>query len=296
MTKNQETIDEIMRLRESGMKIQEIADHYGVNKERLYQIAGDELKAWNIENNPAAPKKKRKPDIRTIRKLMAEGKTVAEVADKLGVSKVTVYTKLRDDEARKVTVDDQVKNFGAVRGHGGLENRFFDPETGLVVEQTALSKQVIARMGDEKVTAFVQYHMEMLAMRQGVDKSDVNDLYNRFLRYLQYCQEHGIVPNNMNAYLAIGLNKSEVSAWRRGVSGTPEHKKFAEDISAFFASVHEQGGTDGVLNPISAMFWQKAHDNLIEASKLEVTTDDPLGEKRSAADIAKAYTEVELPD
>ena len=40
----------------------------------------------------------------------------------------------------------------------------------------------------------------------------------------------------------------------------------------------------------------KAHDHLIEASKLEVVADDPLGEKRSAAEIAKAYADVQLPD
>ena len=151
-------------------------------------------------------------------------------------------------------------------------------------------------MGDERVTQFVNYHIDMMAMRQGCDKRNVEDLYQRFYRYLQYCSEHGVVPNNMNAYFAIGISRQDVSAWKNGVNGTPEHKAFAETLTSFFASVHEQGATDGVLNPISAMFWQKAHDHLIEASKLEVVQDDPLGDKRSAEDIAKAYTEVELPD
>lgn len=293
MTKNQETIDEIMRLRNEGMKVQAIADHFGVSKERIYQIAGNELKAWT-EEHAGEPKKiaKRVPDIRSIRKMMRNGKSVEEIAKYYGVTKQFVYAKVRDDEIRKSNLAT-VNNFAI--GTGTPKNRVVDPETGLVIENFGAKTKAIGKIGDEKVSAFVQYHMEMLAMRQGVDKRDVNELYNRFIRYLKYCQEHMIVPNNMNAYFAIGIDRGDISRWSAG-NGTPEHKQFANDVKAFFASVHEQGATDGVLNPISAMFWQKAHDSLIEASKLEVVAEDPLGEKRSAADIAKAYTEVELPD
>ena len=99
----------------------------------------------------------------------------------------------------------------------------------------------------------------------------------------------------MNAYFAIGLNRADISSWKHG-GGTPEQQKFAEDLLQFFASVHEQAPTDGLMNPISAMFWQKAHDGMIEASKLEVTHTDPLGEKASAEDIAKRYEGVDLPE
>lgn len=170
-----------------------------------------------------------------------------------------------------------------------------DPKTGMVVYNKGHTSLVIGRMGDERVTQFVAYHMELMKMRQGVDKSDVNDLYRRFWNYLGYCAEHGIVPNNMNAYYAIGISRQDVYAWKHGTHGTPEHKKFAFDITDFFASIHEQGPTDGVLNNISAMFWQKAHDGLVEASKVEVVNDSPLGEKRSAQDIADKYGEL-LPD
>lgn len=297
MTKNQETIDEIMRLRESGMKVQEIADHYGVSKERIYQIAGTELKAWQAEHAPPpVPKPKRKPDIRTIRKMLQDGKSIEYIAKHYKCNKATIYAKVRDDEARKMSLEESTQALFAVRNANISSTDIIDPQTGFAVENNRLNNEIISRMGDEKVTAFVQYHIDMLAMRQGVDKQDVNDLYNRFIRYLQYCQVHGIVPNNMNCYLAIGVTAQDISSWRYGKRGTPEHKRFADDISMFFASVHEQGATDGVLNPISAMFWQKSHDHLVEANKLESIPDEPLGEKRRAEDIAKAYTEVELPD
>lgn len=169
-----------------------------------------------------------------------------------------------------------------------------DPVTGILVKQDKELKRV-EHIGDERVTAFVQYHMDMLVMRQGVDKHNVADLQQRFINYLSYCAAHQIIPNNMNAYFAIGITRDDIYRWKSGES-TPEHRKFAEEVAQFFASIHEQGPTEGLLNPISAMFWQKAHDGMIEAQKLEVTNSDPLGEKVDTGKIAEKYADVELPD
>ena len=172
--------------------------------------------------------------------------------------------------------------------------QLIDPKTGIVVSNNAAQSQIIARMGDERVTAFVQYHMDMMKMRQGVDKKNVPDLYNRFFNYLGYCAEHGIIPNNMNAYFAIGISKDNIGAWYAG-RGTPEQKQFADDIKQFFASIHEQAGGEAIVNPILSIYWSKAHDGMIEASKVEVVNTDPLGEKQSAEQIAEKYAGI-LPE
>ena len=169
-----------------------------------------------------------------------------------------------------------------------------DPKTGIVVNNNAAQSQIIARMGDERVSMFVQYHMDMLQMRQGVDKKNVPDLYQRFYRYLAYCAEKGIIPNNMNAYFAIGITKQEISLWNAG-QRSPEHKQFAEDIKQFFASIHEQAGGEGIVNPILSIYWSKAHDGMVEAQKLEVVNTDPLGEKQSSEQIAQKYADI-LPE
>ena len=153
----------------------------------------------------------------------------------------------------------------------------------------------VGKIGDDKVGAFIDYHIEMMAMRQGVNKKDVNDLYRRLGVYLKYCSEHNIMPNNMNCYFAIGVLKQEIDMWSKGIQGTPEHKQFALDVKGFFESIHEQAPTEGLMNPISAMFWQKTHDGFIEAQKVEVAQTDPLGEKASAEKIAEKYDGL-LPD
>ena len=172
---------------------------------------------------------------------------------------------------------------------------FIDPATGMAIELRGQNASIVGRIGDEKVTAFVAYHMEMAKMRKGVDKKNVPDLYNRFFTYLQYCQDHGIMPNNMNAYYALGLSRQDIDAWNRKSWGTPEQQEFGMFVKEFFASVHEQGAVEGIINPITSIFWQKAHDGMIEASKLEVVNQDPLGDKKSATQIADQYKDL-LPE
>jgi len=169
-----------------------------------------------------------------------------------------------------------------------------DPKTGIVVSNNAAQSQIIAKMGDERVTAFVQYHMDMMKMRQGVDKKNVPDLYNRFFNYLAYCAEHGVIPNNMNAYFAIGITRQDITAWYAG-NRSPEHKQFADDIKQFFASIHEQAGGENIVNPILSIYWSKAHDNLSDQPKIEVSIEDPLGQRASSEEIADRYKDI-LPE
>lgn len=214
--------------------------------------------------------------IEQIRSLQKQGKSVAEIAQMTGISRQAVYAKIRVDDIKRgelTPVDEAVRKLA-------------NPST----------REIAERMGDEKVGAFVKYHVDLLKMGQGVNKRDVPGLYERFYKYLQYCIEHNIVPNNMSAYLAIGIHRNDIVDWKSGYQGTPEHKQFALDVSAFFASIHEQGGTDGVMNPIQTIFWQKAYDGLSDQPKLEVEVRSPLGDKQSAEQIANKYGEVELPD
>lgn len=214
--------------------------------------------------------------IEEIRELQSKGYSIAQIAAKKKVSRQAIYQKIKADDQKqgKLTLADE-----AVR-------KLANPST----------REIANKMGDEKVSRFVQYHVDLFKMGQGVDKSDPAKLYERFFNYLAYCTENGIIPNNMSAYLAIGVTRDDISQWGNGRRGTPQHRKFAEDVSAFFASIHEQGGTDGVMNPIQTIFWQKAYDGLSDQPKIEVQVTDPLGEKRTAEDIASKYGEVELPD
>ena len=221
--------------------------------------------------------------------MLAKGMTVKQIAEKGGVTRQAIYNALR----RKQIKD--AENGLLAKPLEDIERLRVDPETGIVVDTKSTNYQlIIGKMGDEKVSRFVRYHRAMLAMRQGFDPKNVPDMYDRFYRYLQFCDENCIVPNNMSAYLAIGLNPQTVNAWKNKTQGTEEQHQFALDITAFFSAIHEQGAIDGMFNPVSGIFWQKAYDNLTDQPKIEVQVTDPLGEKRSAEEIADTYKD--LPD
>jgi hypothetical protein len=98
----------------------------------------------------------------------------------------------------------------------------------------------------------------------------------------------------MNAYFAIGINKNDIGAWYAG-KGTPEQRQFADDIKQFFASIHEQAGGENIVNPILSIYWSKAHDAMSDNPRIEVTVNDPLGERASSAEIADRYKDI-LPE
>ena len=213
--------------------------------------------------------------VEEIYELQRRGYSQAQIAEMKGISRQAVHQKVRNDEMKRgliTPVDEAVRKLA-------------NPGTRAIAE----------KMGDEKVGRFVAYHVKLFEMGQGCDKKDVPGLYERFYRYLAYCAEKNIVPNNMSAYLAIGIYRDDVSRWSKGLMGTPEHQKFANALLSFFAAIHEQGGTDGVMNPIQTIFWQKAYDGLSDQpNRMEVEIKNPLGEKRSAEEIAKDYSD--LPD
>lgn len=213
--------------------------------------------------------------IAEIRELISKGYTIAQIAEKKNISRQAVYQKIKEDDRKR----------GALTTADEVASKLTTPR----------NKAIVNAIGTEKASAFVQYHLDLFKMGQNVNKKNVPELYERFANYLQYCVENGVVPNNMSAYLAIGVTFADISAWKNS-RGTAEHKRFAEDIAMFFASIHEQGGTDGLMNPIQTIFWQKAYDGLSDQPKIEVQVTDPLGEKRTAQDIASKYEEVELPD
>ena len=229
---------------------------------------------------------------------MAEGKTVKEIADKYSVSRQAIYQRLREDDKRKklyAGANGALQGIDKVKTMGRGETRYVDPETGLVVDGHGNTAKVIGFMGDERVSAFVDFHMNCYAMRQGCDKRDINDVTTRFERYLAYCKACGALPGEASARLAIGVSARDITDWMNGVRGTPEHKAFAQDFKAYMESVNEQAANGGLINPVVYIFRGKSMYQMNDQPKVEVEVHDALGDRQSAQEIAKRYADV-LPD
>jgi hypothetical protein len=267
-----------------------------------------------------APKKK--VSVEQIEELSAQGKTYKEIAAMFDTTEN--YVKMKVYRARHPDYDERdrhsgwernakkqsekrakarIEKYGYAETMKELREReaatgekvtFIDPDKALKPTASYLTRKV-GKIGDDNVGKLVSYHAAFLKMRQGVDKRNVEDLYVRFALFLEYCAEHNILPTNSSAYFAIGITADDIKNWKAGRAGTPDHRRFAEDVSAMFASIHEQAPTEGLLNPVLSIYWSKAHDGYTDAPKQEVVIDDPLGEKRSSEEIQKKYADI-LPD
>lgn len=266
--------------------------------------------------------KKKKVSVEQIEELSAQGKTYKEIAEMFDTTenyvKMKVYrarhpdyherdkhkgwertTRKRSEKRAEARIEkygyaESMKELREREAETGEKVTFIDPGKTLQPTASYLTRKV-GKIGDDNVGKLVSYHAAFLKMRQGVDKRNVEDLYVRFALYLEYCAEHNILPTNSAAYFAIGIDSRDITTWKLGKGGTPDHRRFAEDISALFASIHEQAPTEGLLNPVLSIYWSKAHDGYTDSPKQEVVVDDPLGEKKSAEEIQKKYADI-LPD
>lgn len=235
-----------------------------------------------------------KVTVEQIKELREQGWKYKRIAEKFDTTENYLKRLVYEDNHPEAKAK-RIKN--ASRVYNKKEVGIEIPGTDMVISQNKeVIEYAVGKVGDEKVSDFINYHLDMMRMRQGVDKRDVPGLYQRLAIYLKYCSDHQILPNNMNAYFAIGITKNDISVWYSGKGGTAEHKKFAEDVKALFSSIHEQGAVQGLINPILGIWWQKAYDNMIEAQKLEQVEETPLGESQSAEAIAAKWKNIDLPD
>lgn len=158
------------------------------------------------------------------------------------------------------------------------------------------NKMVIENLGTEKASALMEFQMECLKIRHGSNLKDVPGLYQRFMQYIKYCADNGIIATNMTCYLACGVGRDMIHAWYTERSGSPEQHNFAVTVKEFLASVRECAAVNGLFNPVYAIFLQKAHDGFSDQPQNDAKVDDPLGEKQSAEQIVEKYKDVDLPD
>lgn len=101
-------------------------------------------------------------------------------------------------------------------------------------------------------------HALEIALWDEIDTKDPEQLRDRTLKYLQYCIDNNIKPGNLGLYNAWGLTKGEVSNIQRrepSSARTGVIKKSRQIMS----QIREQLMSDGKINPVTGIFWQKKH-------------------------------------
>lgn len=111
----------------------------------------------------------------------------------------------------------------------------------------------------ESNSLYAKMALEFLSWGK-VDKNNVEEMEQRFYRYLQWCDIHGIKISNQSAYLAMGITKDDAYEWGNGIYRTQAHSDLIKKVKQICAITRENMMADGKLNPVVGIFWQKNYD------------------------------------
>ena len=124
-----------------------------------------------------------------------------------------------------------------------------------------------------------------------LDKNDVAEMQRRFENYIRICAVYGKKVSNQAAYLAMGITKDEANDWVNQRSANPARTLFLKKVQQICGVYREQLMSDGKINPVTGIFWQKNYDGLRDQTELAIAPVNPLGDGKSAEELAKKYSE-----
>lgn len=235
-------------------------------------------------------------DIGKIIRLSRKGLTYQQIAEELG----TTYQVVKNCVYR-------ASKRGAMTGSMNSNNT---PRKRV----KKLSKEEISRLSDKMEKYMNQAGMMLKEENRGrasavnvyigmcaalgaqVDVEDINSLYAAFENYLKVSAENDCPLTITSACLACGITTSTLSGWRSGKTRTSDYKEFADSLTFAVQAGIESMMAAGIINPVVGIWWEKSHFHMIEANRSEGNAADPLGQKKSAQEIAAEYDGVELPE
>lgn len=129
-----------------------------------------------------------------------------------------------------------------------------------------------------------------------VDKSNIDELEERFRKFINYCMENDVRITNQTMYLALGITKDNVYDWENGRGRGTLHSEFIKKIKAYCSSYREMLGAEGKLNPVTLVWWQKNYDGMVDRQEVVLT---PNGQRLSDSDyqdLAERYKQLPTMD
>ena len=138
---------------------------------------------------------------------------------------------------------------------------------------------------------YANFILAVAAMGRNADVSNIDDLRMRFYSYLELSQRCNMKISNLCAYMSIGMTYDK--AYSQMKNGTEEVKDLLYEMQAVCGSYRESITSDGRLNPVTSIFWQKNFDGLKDRTET-VNITDPLGAAKNADDIKRKYADIIL--
>lgn len=169
--------------------------------------------------------------------------------------------------------------------------RYFMSEAALEQRRKASEAHALKKYENHERLEFLA---EVAKLSAEVIPNDPDSMLIAFNKYIMLAAERGQAIGNMTAYMAMHTNHFVMRNWylREDRKNDPRCYQLAAYVHAVCAAYREQAASDGHINPILAIFWQKNFDGLTNEDRLFVEERDPLGNIKDTKEIAEKYKDI----
>lgn len=112
---------------------------------------------------------------------------------------------------------------------------------------------------------------------------------DRLAWFFDACGETGQLPTVEKMIMALGAVKSTVWNWENGIGCSSERMNLIKKAKEFIASFESAMVTEGKINPVVYIFRAKNYFGMKDQQDITIRPDNPYGDQRDAATIAKEY-------
>lgn len=153
-----------------------------------------------------------------------------------------------------------------------------------------LTQNALSNIPSGENSRYISHTLEIQQIGMGSDPNNIEDLKSRFIQYLQVCAKNDMKLGNLAAYCAMGITKDMAYHWEHGNSKGAEHKAFIRFVKSVIAAYRETAISEGKINPVIGIFWQKSFDGLNEMAEYEASNQlEGVTERMDAEQIAEKY-------
>lgn len=132
--------------------------------------------------------------------------------------------------------------------------------------------------------------MASMEIAKDADRNNIDSLYMCLERYIKYCYDNNVKLTNASVYAACGLDRQIVMQWATGKlrSGDPRYAEFAHYVRKLCGQYREMLASEGKLNPVIAIWWQKNYDGFSDRP-IEISDGGDNERQLTGSEIAEKY-------
>ena len=121
-----------------------------------------------------------------------------------------------------------------------------------------------------------------------VDTGDPEAVKERIMQYFEKCKEHDLRPTVNGLSSALGVSRQQLWNWKNGIN-RPQNYEVINWAYNKLEELWELYMMHGKIYPANAIFLGKNHFGYRDVQDVVVTPNNPLGDKKSAEEIAEQY-------